>query len=131
MSVTSSILRVLGNMTISVYRLTDGRLPRKGLLILTTTGCKSKLKRTVLLGHFRDGDDYVITTYNIGRPKKPSWWFNLNADPRAVIEVCGNQIDVTAEQATPEQKERFMTKVLPRYRWYVDMMVLHPQKSAM
>jgi hypothetical protein len=77
--------------------------------------------------YFIDGDNYIITTYNIGRPWKPGWWFNLKADPQAVIEVGKDTISVTAQQATPEQKEQFLTHVVPKDRWHVDMMILHPR----
>ncbi len=125
-------IRVMGNVAIVVYRLSGGKIggqtgAEKRLLILTTTGRKTKLKRSVLVGYKRDGEAYVITAYNLGRPRKPGWWFNLKNDPQAVIQVGRDTINVTAEHANPEQKARYLTQVAPKYRWYVDMMILHPR----
>jgi len=128
----SAFIRAMGKVAITVYRLSGGKIggqigAKKRLLILTTTGRKTKLSRSVLVGYKKDGEDYVITSYNLGRPRKPGWWFNLKSDPQAIIQVGRELVRVTAEQADPEQKEHYLTQVAPKYRWYVDMMVLHPR----
>jgi deazaflavin-dependent oxidoreductase (nitroreductase family) len=133
MAGTSFFIKMGTGAFISIFRLTGGRLGgrigAKKLLLLTTTGRKTNLKRTVALGYSVDGDNYVIITYNLGRPQKPGWWFNLKANPRAVIEVGKDKIEVTAEPPDPEQKKRYLTRVPPRYQWYDhEVLVLHPLK---
>ncbi len=140
MADASRLFRLYLNLHISLYRLTRGRLGgRLGpvrILLLKTTGCKSKQERTVPLGYFRDGENYVITGTNGGRPRHPGWYFNLRNSPHAEIQVGRHRIQVNAEQASPEDKERLWTtliRVAPLYRRYreqpnrdIPMMILHP-----
>src|SRR5205085_3593411 len=99
---------------------------------------KSQQKRTIPLGYFKDGDNFVITASNGGQPRHPGWYFNLKNEPRAMIEVGRDKIDVIAEQADPEQKNRLWSKLVsiaPQYDQYrgkanrdIPMMILHPMK---
>jgi deazaflavin-dependent oxidoreductase (nitroreductase family) len=60
------------------------------LVLLTTTGRKSGRKRTVPLGHERDGDsNLVLFASNMGAAQDPQWYRNIVADPRVTAEVTG------------------------------------------
>src|SRR5438128_1695488 len=100
----------------AMYRLSGGKLGGKmgpnTILLLTTTGRKSKEKRTIPLGYFKDGDDFVITASNAGAAQNPAWYFNLKSDPHATIEVGKEKLAVTARQADPEEKKRLWAKLI-------------------
>ena len=127
---------------VGMYRMSGGKIGGKmgssNLLLLTTTGRKSKQQHTTPLGYIKDGDNYVITASNAGQAQHPGWYFNLKSDPHAVIEVGKDKINVTAEQADPEQKKRLwaqLISVAPVYDKYtkntsrdIPMMILHPTK---
>jgi F420H(2)-dependent quinone reductase len=142
MAGTPFFVKMLLNAHAAMYRLSGGKLGGKmgpnSILLLTTTGRKSQQKRTIPLGYFKDGENFVITASNAGQPQHPGWYFNLKNDPHATIEVGKEKIDVTAEQADPEQKKRLWAKLIsiaPQYDGYtrktnrdIPMMILHPAK---
>src|SRR4051812_34537191 len=62
--------------------LSDTGLP---IIILTTRGNKSgKLRKTALMRVEHDGE-YALVASLGGAPKHPVWYFNLVADPTAVM----------------------------------------------
>src|SRR5258708_33179412 len=120
-----SIFKRFLSVYIALYRRTGGKFGGKmgamAVLLLTTTGRKSKQQRTSPLGYIRDGENYVVAATNSGQAQNPGWYFNLKDDPHAVIEVGKEKINVTAEQADPEQKKRLwaqLVRVRPRYGSY-------------
>lgn len=90
-------------------------------LLLTTTGRKSGEARTNALIFGRDGEDYLVVASMGGAPMHPNWYRNLQADPRARIQVRDRVFDVTARTATDDEKPRrwaVMTGVWPNYDAY-------------
>lgn len=98
---------------ITRYLVRQARRPRKpgarngaSVLALTTIGAKSGLERTSPVGYGPDGDGWIITASAAGARNHPAWYYNLAAHPdRAVIEIGGARIPVTARQLEPEEAE--------------------------
>ena len=91
------------------------------ILLLTTTGRSSGEPRTTPLIHRTDGERWVIVASKGGAPKHPGWYENLQADPRATIEVKGEAITVLASTASGEEHTRLwslMADVWPAYDDY-------------
>ena len=82
------------------------------LMLLTTTGAKSKQERTAVLGFGKDGDRYVVIASGNGAPKHPAWYVNLQANPIATVEVGPDKIKMRARTARPEERER-LTPLVP------------------
>ena len=95
---------------IFLHRLTRGFLGGKAsgvpLLLLTTTGRKSRIPRTVPLGYFIHDDSYVIVGSNAGRPSHPGWMLNLMQNPYARIQIGGTKMEVVSTLATDEQRDK-------------------------
>ncbi|TWD73387.1 deazaflavin-dependent oxidoreductase (nitroreductase family) [Kribbella amoyensis] len=93
-------------------------------LLLTTTGRKSGLPRTVPLLYAPDGDAFVITASNWGQQHHPAWSANLLAAPDAVVAISGDrEIPVRAVLAEGAERERvwpLVCKVWPAYDTYVE-----------
>src|SRR5712692_2541814 len=96
-----------------LLRLTRGRLRRSWLLAagqpvlaLTTVGRRSELPRSTALACFTDGDDLVVAGINLGLPRHLAWALNLEANPKAAIEVGGHKIPVRARRATDDEAAR-------------------------
>jgi deazaflavin-dependent oxidoreductase (nitroreductase family) len=94
-----------------------------GVLVLTTTGRKSGLERTVPLGWFPDGDgNWLIVASANGATDNPAWYYNLAAAPdNARIEVDGTEIPVTAQQLHGAEREaawQSITAAAPRFTQY-------------
>lgn len=114
--------------TVVLHALTGGRAfdgdatSPAGFLKLTATGRKSGQPRTVELIYLRDGDAYVLTVSNGGRPSNPGWFFNLQSNPEVAIEVHGVRRRATAEVASPEKRAELwpqLTQIAPMYAGYV------------
>lgn len=76
------------------------------LLLLTHRGARTGTERTNPLAYFRDGDRYVIVASKGGAPTNPDWYHNLKANPRVSVEIGTETFDVTATEATPEERPR-------------------------
>lgn len=78
-----------------------------GALTLTTTGWRSGLERTVILGYLQDGPNLVTLAMNGWDDGHPSWWLNLEGEPQAVVHVSGQQpYAVRAHAAHGEERDR-------------------------
>ena len=79
-----------------VVRASGGRqglwVPRSGkwgALRLTTTGRRSGVPRSVILGYYEDGPNLVSMAMHGWGAAEPAWWLNLQAEPRSVVELAG------------------------------------------
>ena len=65
----------------------SGSFAGRMVLLLTTTGAKTGIARTVPLAYSRDGDHLVIMASKGGAPANPAWFANLRANPVVTVEV--------------------------------------------
>ena len=77
----------------------DGRTIGMPVLLLTTTGRRSRQPRTPPLTYLDHGDAFVVFASCLGEPKHPAWWLNLEADPSATVQIGGQRIPVRAREA--------------------------------
>ena len=75
-------------------------------LLLTTTGAKSGLPRTVVVGYRMDGDRYLVIASNNGNDVAPFWYRNLMREPVATVEVGQDTFQARARTANPEERRR-------------------------
>ena len=85
------------------------------LLLLHHAGAKSGVSRVSPVGYLRDDRRYVIFASNGGAPRDPAWVGNLSAEPLTRIEVGTEIIDVFAEQATGDERERLFALGAARF----------------
>ncbi|HLZ55835.1 MAG TPA: nitroreductase family deazaflavin-dependent oxidoreductase [Ktedonosporobacter sp.] len=121
----SSVQRFFIGTSVLLYRLSGGaiggRMGKAPLLLLTTTGRKSGKRYTTPVLYLVDGDRWVVVGSYAGAPMHPGWWLNLKANPRAEIEVGRQKVQVTAAQASAEERTRLwplLTEMYPRYNDY-------------
>lgn len=82
---------------------------------------------------------YLVWASNGGAPRHPAWYHNLKAHPATRIEAAVETIEVIAEEATGEQRERLFATATERYPQLVQaagktervipMIVLTPRAS--
>lgn len=101
--------------------VTDSRIARMlgasrevDVLLLTTRGRRSGRERTVVLQFFPDGDSMVVTAANDGGTSHPGWYFNLQGDPSARVEVLGRTIRVRAEELPAEAAADWWQRIASR-----------------
>jgi deazaflavin-dependent oxidoreductase (nitroreductase family) len=95
-----------------VYRVSSERTTMSSWLggvevtMLTTTGAKSGEPRTLPVLGLPDGDDMILIASNFGRPRNPSWYHNLRANPRATIVFDGTTREVTARELSGGERDQ-------------------------
>lgn len=107
------LLRMTGGRFSSVY-------PAPAML-LTTTGAKSGIDRTLPLLYAIDGDSLILIASNYGRPGNPAWFKNLTANP--TVEVLAGRHSgtyVAGEITDPAERDDAWAKALDLYAGYGD-----------
>ena len=120
-----SMVKLFGKVHKVVYRMSGGRLfaklGRAPMLLLTATGRKSGKPRTTPLLYVEDGDGFAVVASFGGAPEHPSWYRNLEKNPKVTLQIENRVIPVTASTATPEEKKRLwprLTAIYPDYDNY-------------
>jgi deazaflavin-dependent oxidoreductase (nitroreductase family) len=83
-----------------------GMFEGKPLLLLHNVGAKSGREFVTPLVYLDDDDNHVIFASKGGAPNNPGWYHNLKAGPNVSIEVGTDTLDVVAEEATGEERDR-------------------------
>jgi deazaflavin-dependent oxidoreductase (nitroreductase family) len=129
---------------VPLYKLTGGiighRVGKLTTLLLTTTGAKSGLPRTLGLNYRRDGDNFIIVASKGGATKHPLWYRNLLKTPECEVQVRREKARCHARTATVDERPRLwalMTENYPGYNGYqkatdreIPVVVLEPITSA-
>ena len=96
-----------------LYAIGLGPLVGKIILLLTTTGRKSGMKRVTPLQFEKIGDDYYL---GAARGLKADWIRNLQSNPQVEIRVGAKQFQGTAEVVTdPSRFADFLEVRLARH----------------
>ncbi len=105
-----------------LYRATRGRLgPRLAhhdILLLTTTGRVSGRPHTVPLLYLRVGDELLIIASFAGHEHHPAWYLNLQALPRAAVQIDGEHRAVSSREATPEERPHLWALAVAEHPGY-------------
>jgi deazaflavin-dependent oxidoreductase (nitroreductase family) len=73
---------------------------------LTTVGRRSGLERWVILCYLEDGPNLVTLAMNGWGAPEPAWWLNLQAQPRARVQLVDGTREVVARAATGAERDR-------------------------
>jgi F420H(2)-dependent quinone reductase len=124
--IVPKVMRVMSRAHVWLYRKTGGRLgshwrlgsafPRGvPVLLLTTTGRKTGIRRTTPLLYLEDGDRYVIVGSQGGLPKHPKWFNNLVAHPDIEVQVGARVERRQARVASPAERDTLWPKLVELY----------------
>ena len=101
-----------------VYSLSRGRVGLKGaadghtgMLRLRTAGRRSGEERSAILGYVQDGPTMVLVAMNGWGDRDPAWWLNLQALPRARVDLADGERQVKARIADPEERARLWARL--------------------
>jgi deazaflavin-dependent oxidoreductase (nitroreductase family) len=116
------LMKAIGRIHRALYRLTagaiGGSLAGRPMLLLTTTGRKTGKSRTTPLQYSEDGENMVVVASNGGNPRHPAWWFNLEGNPEAEVQVRKIKKRVKAETANEEERSRLWPLLVETYPGY-------------
>ena len=99
---------------IGEFRANSGRVggmwEETPLLLLHHTGALSGVSRVNPAAYLPDDGRYLIWAANGGAPNHPAWYHNLKEHPLTRIEVSNETIDVAAQEATSDERDRLFAK---------------------
>ena len=124
MAMNLMLMRTIAVIHRGLYRLTGGalgaRLAGRPMLLLTTTGRKSGRPRTTPLQYMKDGENVVVVASNGRNARHPAWWFNIDTNASATVQVGKETKRVRAETANEEERSRLWPLLLEAYAGYQD-----------
>ena len=105
-----------------LYLKTDGALGASTwgtkILLLTSVGRRTGHQRITPLLYVESGDHWIVVASNAGDDRHPAWWLNLQANPRARVQIRGEQHEVVAREADPAEAERLWPMLIDAYGPY-------------
>jgi deazaflavin-dependent oxidoreductase (nitroreductase family) len=107
-----------------VYRSSGNRFTMVSLLgglpvlVLTTTGARSKQKRDVPLIGIPDGNRIIVIASNFGKSYHPAWYYNLSADPEVEVTVGRRKGKYIARDAVDGEYDAYWEKAVSYFGGY-------------
>ena len=98
--------------------LRDTGLP---IVVLTTRGAKSGKVRKFALMRVEHGGEYALVASKGGAPDNPQWYWNIKADPAALMIQDGPEpFDALAREVSGEEKARWWARAVAAYPPYAE-----------
>jgi deazaflavin-dependent oxidoreductase (nitroreductase family) len=98
--------------------LRDTGLP---IIIVTTRGVKSGKVRKIPLMRVEHDGEYALIASMGGAPKHPVWYFNLKADPTAVMLQDGPEpFDATVREVEGDERAIWWERAVAAFPPYAD-----------
>lgn len=119
------VIKWMSRINTFFYRRNDGEglggnfqgIP---VALLTTTGRKSGEPRISPLYFHHDGDRVIVAASKGGSDKHPMWYLNLKADPKVSVQIKDETLQLTARDATEEERNLYWPKLVDMYPTYED-----------
>ena len=83
-----------------------GDFAGRNLLVLTTTGAKTRRAHVTPLGYSLDGDRLIVSAAAGGAPHHPDWYHNLVANPMVTVELGTETFEARATVSTGAERAR-------------------------
>ena len=123
---TVKIIKWMSAANVWLYRRSNGRIGktwrvgsamRHGVpvCLVTTTGRKSGLPRTVPLLHVPDGENVILVASQGGLPDNPQWYANIVADPDVSVQFGTTTRRMRARTATPDERAALWPRLTAVY----------------
>ena len=134
-------------LDVRLYHLTSGRITILGpqgasmppTLLLTTTGRRSHQPRTTAVMYLPVGSGFAVTSESFGQQRPAAWPLNLDADPRATVQIGKRIVRCRARRATNEELDRLWRQfvaIWPAHETYLSRsgvlrtFILEPQPGV-
>jgi deazaflavin-dependent oxidoreductase (nitroreductase family) len=118
-------LKWMGRVNTFFYRRNGGEglggtFQKIPVALLTTTGRKSGEPRVSPLYFLRDGDRVIVAASRGGSAKNPLWYLNLKADPKVKVQIKKEVLELTARDATDDERAHYWPQLVDMYPSYDD-----------
>jgi deazaflavin-dependent oxidoreductase (nitroreductase family) len=91
------------------------------MLVLATTGRRTRKPRRTCLIYGTSGDDFVVVASKGGADQDPDWFKNLQADPSSGVQAGTRRFTARARVASAAERETLwpqMVGIFPLYDEY-------------
>ncbi len=91
------------------------------MLLLTTTGAKTGIERTMPLVCLEDGETIYIIASKAGAHTHPAWYHNLKANPGVTVEQGTERYEAVATEITGEERDAIYARqagLMPQFAEY-------------
>lgn len=119
------LIKLFWSLHLKLYQWSSGRIGStlRGLpvLLLTTKGKKTGQPRTKALMYVPHDEAYVVIASNLGKEDHPAWWYNLQAEPKASVQIGSSRFTVHAREAQENERESIwqaLAEKTPDYEQY-------------
>lgn len=124
------VIRAMAKVHTAVYQISGGRIGNNmggnTILLLHHVGAKSGKKYATPLAYVEDDGAYAIIAAAAGQPRHPGWYHNLKKNPNTTIEIRGKPINVMAEVAAKEKRDKLWAEVSAEFPQFAD----HQEKTS-
>jgi deazaflavin-dependent oxidoreductase (nitroreductase family) len=125
-------LQIITRVHRRLYRWTGGLVGSDigGLatLLLTTTGRKTGLARTVPLPYFPHPEGFAVVASFAGNPTNPAWYDNLVAQPEVEVQVKARRFRAVAKAAGPDERPAIWSSIVAAAPMYADYQRVTPRE---
>lgn len=109
-----------------LYQASGGRLGTKmqgrTLILLTTTGKKSGVRRTVPVVPYFEGDNLYVMASLAGAPQHPAWFHNLSANPEVGVQLGAEKwrarAEIVEDKAERDRLWKEIAEAMPNFGAY-------------
>ena len=116
--------KVVGTIHRTLYRTSNGKLGKtffsSPVLLLTTTGRKTKRSRTWPLAYLPEGDQLIVLASNGGQPNHPAWYLNLLTIPQVTVQLGDQTYAMVARTAEGDERARLWARATREYPAFAD-----------
>src|SRR5688572_6967916 len=118
----SLTVKTLSAIHRGIYSATAGRLGKRiagmPVLLLTTVGRKTGMRRTSPLTYFEEDGAIVLVGSYGGRPRNPDWFDNLIAAGEGEVTIGRESRRLQARRATADERARLWPRIVETYDGY-------------
>ena len=118
------VIKVIGTLHRCIYRVSGGKLGKSffgsPVLLLTTTGRRTRRPRTWPLTYLPDGDSLIVIASNGGQPNHPAWYLNLRATPQVSVQLGDRVHTMVAQTTEGYERARLWSRVVEEYPAYAE-----------
>ena len=122
--VTDFVIKWMSVGNTWLYKRTGGKrggtFRKAPVALLTTTGRKTGQPRVSPLLFLRDGERVIVVASRGGSEKNPMWYLNLKANPKVQVQINKEVLNLTARDATEEERAKYWPQLTQMYPDYDD-----------
>jgi deazaflavin-dependent oxidoreductase (nitroreductase family) len=116
--------RTLPHIDRVLLRLSQGQVTLPAVvagipvLTVTTTGARTRQRRTAPLLGVPAGEDIAVIGTSFGQPRTPGWYHNMRADPKVEVTYRNKTIKAIAREAGDDEGQAIWDRARTIYAGY-------------